>query len=113
MEQLFLKTYVSDANTLNIKFNTGISFFEKLGRIYVLANTNITSCINEELKRLIYKKIYSLGKPIVYISMFENKKDFGESVESIAWGTYVWFEDHPNHYIHFDESPSKLAINKT
>lgn len=112
MKKLFLQVYGNDAIPLNIKFKPRFSFFETSNSIFILADTTVSGCITEKLKKNINKEISNFGKSIIYVSMYKNKNDFAESLEGIAWGTYVWCFNDPNHYIHFDDKPTELIIHK-
>ncbi len=113
MKNDFLCAYAKDAIQIDIKFKSGFYFFETPDNIFVLADANVSGCITEKTKINLDNKILNSEKPNIYVSMYKSKNDFKQSLMHVAWGTYVWCLDNPNHYIHFDNKPSKLITNKT
>ena len=106
MESLFIKSYIPDSTMLKIDLGNGIHLHEDNNSIYFLADALVVGLITENFKRKAHSKLINLIKPVIYVTMFDSKVSFAKSKQNVAWGTYVWFADNPNHYIHFDNSPS-------
>lgn len=81
-----------------------IAIFQQGRTIFFISaksNTLITKPIKEKLER----EFCDLKGNKVFVSIFETKKKFIGSSEKIAWGTYVWFQSEPKHFIHYDDKP--------
>jgi len=103
MERTFIDSFIPDANFRDFGFAKGIQCYEYCDTIYVLVNTEIVGLITQRLKKEISKKLQLLSKPILYISIFKKRTDFIEP-DKIAWDSYVWCEDNPKHFIHFEKN---------
>jgi hypothetical protein len=110
MEEIFVNTFIPSSILLETYSMNGIHLYEDDARLYVLANVNTVGQINKELKEEIVASVKQLCKPIKFVSMYEQQADFVEDVDSIIWGTYVWFANAPEHYIHYDENASPSSL---
>lgn len=51
-----------------------------------------------------------LRSALLFITAFENRKEFQRLVVDCPWGTVAWFADEPDHLVVFDDAaPIRLA----
>lgn len=110
MEEIFVNTFIPGSILLETNSKNGIHFYENGSQLYVLANANIVGPITKDLKEEIVTNVKDLSKAIKFVSLYEQQTDLVENIDSIIWGTYVWFADAPKHYIHYDDNPSPSSF---
>ena len=110
IEQIFVDSIIPNARFNDLQFGNGIQCYEYNETIYVLVNTEISGLITPGVKNEMDKKLKSISKPVLYISMFKERAGFTQPDE-IAWDSYVWFADAPKHFIHFEEKPKGIRPN--
>lgn len=75
---------------------------EKRGWLFLVEV--VTSHGPVSAKRVVELEDFTKDCPfgIVYVTAFQNAKEFKKHVDDIAWETEVWLSDTPDHMIHFN-----------
>jgi len=75
---------------------------EKRGWLFLVEV--VTSHGPVSAKRVVELEEFTKDCPygIVYVTAFQNARDFKKHVDDIAWETEVWLSDTPDHMIHFN-----------
>lgn len=79
-----------------------VAYDKKRKWIFLIEAVHSSNPISH-LRHLKLEKMSSKCKaPIVYVSVFRDRKSFGKWVVDISWETEVWLADSPDHLIHFN-----------
>jgi len=79
-----------------------VAFDKKRNWIFLIEAVHSSNPISS-LRHLKLEKMSAECKvPIVYISVFRDRKSFREWVIDISWETEAWLMDSPDHLIHFN-----------
>jgi hypothetical protein len=105
MEDLFVQNFIPNAKLLKKKSCVGINIYENNTELFALVNADKIGPATEELKQGI---LQSENKPVKCVSLFKNRMHYADS-EEVAFGTYVWFSDSPNHFVYFEENASEVT----
>lgn len=111
MEAIFLNQFAPKASRIKLTDKFSFSFYQTIDSLFILSNTIKTGIITDKIKAYLQKEFKDLNKSVFLVNMFVDKGDMKNFDEEIAWGSYAWFKNSPNHYIHFDDAPSKLMIH--
>lgn len=102
MEIFFVQRFIPHSKLLKEKSGNGINIYENNIELFALIDVDKVGPATEKLKQQI---LQSENKSVKCVSLFKNRNDFADS-EDVAWGTYVWFADSPDHFVYFEENSS-------
>ena len=108
MKEQFVKQFIPNAKPVNRFKCKGIFCFENKQEFFALIDIRLVGTLTQSrIKKIRTKMLYSATKPIKFVSMYKTRNDFS-TLGEIVWGAYAWFENEPNHFIHFDDKPYKI-----
>ncbi len=107
MEHIFIQSFIPNASILESNIGKGIHGYQNDDVIFVLANAALGGPITKKIKEKAIKILRSFDKRLICVSIYNKKDDLFE-VSKVAWGSYVWFADTPQHTIHFDDNPQAI-----
>ena len=65
---------------------------------------------SEKKKEKLLIRFENSARKLFFISLFDSRKEFDQYFDDIAWGSYAWFGNEPEHTIHFEKNGTVKPI---
>lgn len=81
--------------------NVGI-LHSKRGWLVLIDIARIRGLMTSERRDALVNLFRDWRARLVFVTVFQSRRELQDSLENPAWGTAAWFLEEPDHLIHFD-----------
>ncbi len=101
LNEELLKT-LGIALNIHTKLPDIIVYSVKLDTIFAIESVTSVGPVEEKRKVEIEEIFKHIGKPVKCITAFLDRRMFGKFSRALAWGTFAWIAQEPEHLIRFN-----------